>query len=68
MPSPHNGASDSAPATEASLEARLAAPDIETIGALESLDGDIIILGAGGKMGPSLATMARRAIADRDHR
>ncbi len=68
MPSPHNGAVDSAPATEASLEARLAAPDIETIGALESLDGDIIILGAGGKMGPSLATMARRAIADRSRR
>ncbi|WP_353265919.1 NAD(P)-dependent oxidoreductase [Gemmatimonas sp.] len=68
MPSPRNGAFDSAPATETSLEARLAAPDIETIGALESLDGDIIILGAGGKMGPSLATMARRAIADRSRR
>jgi nucleoside-diphosphate-sugar epimerase len=55
---------DSAPTSEASLEARLAAPDEETIDALEQIDGDVIILGAGGKMGPSLARMARRAIAD----
>lgn len=68
MSSPHNGAFNSAPTSEASLEARLAAPDIETIDALESLGGDIVILGAGGKMGPSLATMARRAIADRARR
>lgn len=59
---------DSAPASEASLEARLAAPDEETIGALEALDGDVLILGAGGKMGPSLARMARRAIGDRARR
>ncbi|RYZ51043.1 MAG: epimerase, partial [Sphingobacteriales bacterium] len=26
------------------------------------LDGDIIILGAGGKMGPALATLAKRAV------
>lgn len=59
---------DSAPTSEASLEARLAAPDEETIAALAQLDGDIIILGAGGKMGPSLARMARRAITDRSRR
>ncbi len=59
---------NSAPLTEASLEARLAAPDEETVHALESLDGDIIVLGAGGKMGPSLARMARRAVADRSRR
>lgn len=68
MSSPHNGAFNSAPTSEASLDARLAAPDIETIGALESIDGDVIILGAGGKMGPSLAHMARRALADRSRR
>ncbi len=59
---------DSAPTTEDSLEARLAAPDEETVAALEQLDGDVIILGAGGKMGPTVARMARRAIADRSRR
>jgi nucleoside-diphosphate-sugar epimerase len=59
---------DSAPASETSLDARLAAPDEETVAALESIDGDLIILGAGGKMGPSLARMARRAITDRSRR
>jgi nucleoside-diphosphate-sugar epimerase len=29
---------------------------------LERIEGDIIVLGAGGKMGPTLATMARRAL------
>jgi len=29
---------------------------------LKSLDGDILVLGVGGKMGPSLARMARRAL------
>lgn len=64
MPTPF----DSAPASEDSLDARLSAPDEETIAALESLEGDIVVLGAGGKMGPSLARMARRAIADRSRR
>lgn len=52
----------SVPPDEASLDARLAAPDEETIAALESLEGDIIVLGAGGKMGPTVARMARRAL------
>jgi nucleoside-diphosphate-sugar epimerase len=29
---------------------------------VESLDGDILVLGVGGKMGPTLALMARRAV------
>lgn len=53
-----------APASEAELEDRLAAPDDATVAALAALDGDIVILGAGGKMGPSLARMARRAMSD----
>ena len=53
----------STPPDDASLDARLAAPDEETIAALESLEGDIIVLGAGGKMGPTVARMARRALA-----
>lgn len=44
------------------LEERLSRPDAALSGVLASLDGDIVILGAGGKMGPSLARMARRAL------
>ena len=61
-------ATDSVPTSDISLDARLAAPDEETIAALAQLDGDLIILGAGGKMGPSLARMARSAITDRSRR
>ena len=32
---------------------------------LESVEGDILILGVGGKMGPTLARLARRAAPDR---
>ncbi len=53
-----------APRDEAALEAALSAPDAATVAALASLAGDVVILGAGGKMGPSLARMARRAIDD----
>lgn len=43
------------------LELLLSEPDERTVRALASLPGDILILGAGGKMGPTLARMARRA-------
>jgi nucleoside-diphosphate-sugar epimerase len=56
------------PTSEATLEALLSEPDAATIAALAALPGDIIILGAGGKMGPSLARMTRRAIADTSRR
>jgi nucleoside-diphosphate-sugar epimerase len=46
------------------LEARLSEPSEELIRDLASVDGDIIILGAGGKMGPSLAKLAVRAIRE----
>ena len=57
-----------APANELTLDALLSAPDDATVQALASLAGDVIILGAGGKMGPTLARMARRAIADLSRR
>lgn len=57
-----------APANELTLDAVLSAPDDATVQALASLAGDVIILGAGGKMGPTLARMARRAIADLSRR
>lgn len=45
----------------AELEDRLSAPSPADCALMERLDGDIMILGAGGKMGPSLARLARRA-------
>ena len=40
----------------------LSAPHDIAVEALAALDGDLIVLGAGGKMGPTLARMARRAL------
>lgn len=40
----------------------LSRPTPLALAACERLDGDLLVLGAGGKMGPSLAVMARRAI------
>ncbi|WP_373063439.1 NAD-dependent epimerase/dehydratase family protein [Gemmatimonas sp.] len=57
-----------APTNEIELDALLSAPDERTITALSSLSGDVLILGAGGKMGPTLARMARRAITDPSRR
>ncbi len=52
---------DRCPADEADLEDRLSQPSAEVIEVLRHLPGDLLVLGAGGKMGPSLARMARRA-------
>jgi hypothetical protein len=43
------------------LEERLSRPDDADASAMAALDGDLLILGVGGKMGPSLARLARRA-------
>ncbi|HEY4763046.1 MAG TPA: NAD-dependent epimerase/dehydratase family protein, partial [Candidatus Sulfotelmatobacter sp.] len=48
--------------TESELEELLSRPDEATASAMAALDGDLLILGASGKMGPSLARLARRAI------
>ena len=45
----------------AELEELLSAPPEATVASLRELDGDLIILGVGGKMGPTLARMAQRA-------
>src|SRR5438874_13544611 len=47
--------------TVAELEERLSRPTMADISAMSELDGDLLILGAGGKMGPSLVALARRA-------
>ncbi len=49
------------PNSLAQLEEMLSRPTPGVIDALGTVKGDILILGAGGKMGPSLAVMARRA-------
>src|SRR5438128_2318960 len=43
------------------LEELLSEPTAGAIEAMRRLQGDIILLGVGGKMGPSLARMAKRA-------
>ena len=43
------------------LEEHLSRPTAEDVSAMKALDGDLLILGAGGKMGPTLAALARRA-------
>jgi nucleoside-diphosphate-sugar epimerase len=43
------------------LEDLLSEPNAGVVETLGRLEGDIILLGAGGKMGPTLARMARRA-------
>ncbi len=48
--------------TEAQLEYRLSEPTPALIDAIAALEGDILILGVGGKMGTTLATQAKRAI------
>jgi nucleoside-diphosphate-sugar epimerase len=53
---------DAPPESEAALEEYLARPLGTTVNALADLDGDIMILGAGGKLGLSLARMARRGL------
>ncbi len=46
------------------LENKLTSPNRALIEDLRHLNGDIIILGAGGKMGPSLSILAKRAVLE----
>src|SRR5262245_9978597 len=46
---------------EQQLEERLSAPNGKDVELMRRLSGDVIVLGAGGKMGPSLAKLAKRA-------
>ncbi len=47
------------------LEDFMTRPDDALISDLAGIDGDIVVLGVGGKMGPTLARMAKRAAPDR---
>jgi len=43
------------------LEEHISRPSSGAVEALAKVDGDVLVLGAGGKMGPSLARMTKRA-------
>jgi hypothetical protein len=47
---------------EPALEELLARPSAADVAFARALDGDVVVLGAGGKMGPSLARRVRRAL------
>src|SRR5262245_65701484 len=49
--------------SDVELEEILTSPSDADIECVSRLSGDVLILGAGGKMGPSLATRVHRAIA-----
>src|SRR5690349_10850329 len=48
-------------ASETLLDDFMSSPSPELVRDLEQVPGDIMILGVGGKMGPTLARMAKRA-------
>lgn len=50
--------------SEGELERVLSTPTRELVQAMAGWEGDLIILGAGGKIGPSLAAMARNALEE----
>lgn len=52
-----------APRSEEELDDLLSSPREQTIEALRRVPGDFVVLGAGGKMGPTLARMVARAAA-----
>ena len=49
---------------EAELEELLARPSAADVAFARTLEGDVAVLGAGGKMGPSLARRIRRALGE----
>ena len=46
---------------EEHLEDLMSEPTPELVGDMKRVDGDIMVLGVGGKVGPTLARMAKRA-------
>jgi nucleoside-diphosphate-sugar epimerase len=46
------------------LERRLAAPSVRDLDSIRQIEGDVIVLGAGGKIGPSLASRIKRAMEE----
>jgi nucleoside-diphosphate-sugar epimerase len=53
--------------TEEALDEFLTRPRAELVAFIESVRGPLVVLGAGGKMGPTLAVLARRAAERAGH-
>ena len=53
--------------TTEELESELSRPTTGVLSALRNLAGDVMVLGAGGKMGPTLARMVRRGLDEIGH-
>ena len=51
--------------TEDALDEFMSKPSREVADDLAAVDGDLIVIGVAGKMGPTLARMAKRALPDR---
>ena len=62
MTGPSPNGSDAAPADERELDERLTRPVPGVLDALRQCPGDVMVLGAAGKMGGSLAGMLRRGL------
>jgi len=54
--------------TEAELDATLTQPSADLVEFIKSVAGPLLVLGAGGKMGPTLAVLAHRAAEAARHR
>ncbi|HOE10784.1 MAG TPA: NAD-dependent epimerase/dehydratase family protein [bacterium] len=50
--------------SEIDLENRLSGPTPDVVRAMSELEGNLMILGVGGKMGPTLARLAARTVKD----
>jgi dTDP-4-dehydrorhamnose reductase len=50
------------PVDDSALEELLSRPSSALVADMQGIAGDLVILGAGGKMGPTLAVLARRAL------
>ncbi|MBW3098991.1 NAD-dependent epimerase/dehydratase family protein [Pseudohoeflea coraliihabitans] len=61
----HAGEAERGFADVEALEERLSRPDDDVIADLAGIDGDIMVLGATGKIGPTLTRMAKRAAPDK---
>jgi nucleoside-diphosphate-sugar epimerase len=57
-----SSAPPAAPRSDEELDDLLSAPSPATVDALARCPGDVIVLGAGGKMGPTLTRMLRRSL------
>jgi nucleoside-diphosphate-sugar epimerase len=63
-PVTHSTAWPAAIADVAQLEELLSRPTPALLASLQTLDSDLVVLGVSGKMGPTLARMAKRAISE----